>query len=229
MKKRNENWNIPNLLSGMRIVLVAPFLVCYLTNHTIWAWVILGVSGVTDFLDGKLARRLNQITDLGKILDPAADKVTQGAVAVGLAVKQPLLLPLLGIFLFKEFLMLIAGIILVANRKRPCAAKWYGKIATASFYVSFVTVVALKAIWHYESFSLTCILLSITAGFMIYAFLRYFGVFVHLLRSKDPKDYLQIKLRQPRQTAKPEHAFPKPLLPRILQKNRRQQRLKKEP
>lgn len=196
MKKKNENLTIPNLLSGVRILLIAPFVACYLTDHTIWAWVVLGVSGVTDFLDGRLARHLNQITDLGKILDPAADKMTQGAVAICLAIKQPLLWPLLGLFVLKEFLMLIAGVILVKHKKRPCAAKWYGKIATVSFYVSFVTVVALKGIWHYESLFVTSILLSVTAGFMIYAFIRYFQVFVELLHSKDPKDALYIKLRQ---------------------------------
>lgn len=230
MKKRNENWNIPNLLTGMRLLLVAPFMACYLTGHTVWAWVILGVSGATDFFDGKLARHLGQVTDLGKILDPAADKVTQGAVAVCLAVRQPLLLPLLGIFLLKEFLMLLAGIVLVANRKRPCAAKWYGKVATASFYVSFVTVVALKGLWHYESFSLTCILLSVTAGFMIYAFVRYLGVFAQLLRSQDPGDCLQIKLRAPRWVAfLRQKRQDGPVMIRAVQKNRRQTRLKKEP
>ena len=71
---------------------------------------------------------------------------------------------------------------------------WQG--ATILFYVSFVTIFALKAIWHYESMTLTGILLSVTAGFMIYAFLRYFQVFVHILRSDDPKDSMHIQLRQ---------------------------------
>ena len=100
-----------------------------------------------------------------------------------------MLWPLLGIFVLKELLMLIAGLILIKKKKRPCAAKWYGKVATILFYVSFVTIFALKAIWHYESMTLTGILLSVTAGFMIYAFLRYFQVFVHILRSDDPDVY----------------------------------------
>lgn len=196
MKNKNVNLNIPNLLSFLRILLIAPFVTCYLTDHTVWAWVMLGLSGISDFLDGKIARSFHQITDLGKVLDPVADKLTQGAVAVCLAVKQPMLWPLLGIFVLKELLMLIAGLILIKKKKRPCAAKWYGKVATILFYVSFVTIFALKAIWHYESMTLTGILLSVTAGFMIYAFLRYFQVFVHILRSDDPKDSMHIQLRQ---------------------------------
>lgn len=183
MKKKHANLTVPNLLAGMRLLLVAPFVACYLTGHTVWAWVLLGLSGLAGILDGMLARRLGQVTGLGRVLDPVAGKFTQSAVTVCLAVEQPLLLPLLGIFLLKECLMLIGGIILVANRKRPCAAQWYGKVAAASFYLSFLTVDALKGIWHYEDISLTCILLSVTAGFMIYAFIRYLGIFGEWVRA----------------------------------------------
>ncbi len=201
MKQKSENWNLPNLLSFLRILLIAPFAACYLTGHTVWAWVVLGLSGLSDCLDGKLARRRNQVTELGKLLDPVADKLTQGAVAVCLAVRQPLLWPLLGMFVLRELLLLLGGVILMAKKRRPCAAQWYGKVATVLFYLSFATVFALGAIWHYESLTLTLVLLSITAGFLIYAFLRYAQLFVRLLRSQDPKDHMEFRLfpQKPRQ------------------------------
>lgn len=201
MKQKSENWNLPNLLSFLRILLIAPFAACYLTGHTVWAWVVLGLSGLSDCLDGKLARRRSQVTELGKLLDPVADKLTQGAVAVCLAVRQPLLWPLLGMFVLRELLLLLGGVILMAKKRRPCAAQWYGKVATVLFYLSFATVFALGAIWHYESLTLTLVLLSITAGFLIYAFLRYAQLFVRLLRSQDPKDHMEFRLfpQKPRQ------------------------------
>lgn len=201
MKQKSENWNLPNLLSFLRILLIAPFAACYLTGHTVWAWVVLGLSGLSDCLDGKLARSRNQVTELGKLLDPVADKLTQGAVAVCLAVRQPLLWPLLGMFVLRELLLLLGGVILMAKKRRPCAAQWYGKVATVLFYLSFATVFALGAIWHYESLTLTLVLLSITAGFLIYAFLRYAQLFVRLLRSQDPKDHMEFRLfpQKPRQ------------------------------
>ena len=211
------------------MLLVAPFLACWLLDYTVWAWVILGVSGATDFLDGKLARHLGQVTSLGKVLDPAADKITQAAVAVGFAVKRPILLPLLGIFLCKEFLMLVAAVVLVARHRRPCGAKWYGKVSTAAFYLSFITLVALGSIWHYESVALTCILLSITAGFMIYAFIRYLGVFVELLRSNDPKDILQFQPRKKRVRPRAAHPGAKEVLAGLTGKTEKRTGLPKEP
>lgn len=79
-------WNIPNLLSLLRILLVPVFVILYLLSSDermdlmYWSFGVLILSGVTDSLDGIIARKCNQITDLGKLLDPVADKLTQVAV-----------------------------------------------------------------------------------------------------------------------------------------------------
>jgi cardiolipin synthase len=114
------------------------------------------------------------------MLDPFADKLTQGTVAACLAIKQPMLIWLLAIFVFKEVSMIIGGCILVKKKKKPCGAKWFGKVATTMFYISFTLIVALKGIWHYENDILTITMLSITAAFMIYAFIRYCRIFFDL-------------------------------------------------
>ena len=83
-----KNWKtIPNLISFIRIILVPVFVVLYLKGHTITAVSVLAVSGLTDCFDGKIARKFNQISALGKILDPVADKLTEISIAIVLLIK----------------------------------------------------------------------------------------------------------------------------------------------
>ena len=83
VKELFKNWKtIPNLLSFLRIVMVPIMSVLFLKGETGWAVFVLFLSGLSDFLDGKIARRFNQISELGKVLDPIADKLTQIMIAV---------------------------------------------------------------------------------------------------------------------------------------------------
>lgn len=143
-KRRNQNWTIPNLLSVLRILVIAPFAYFFLNGQLLLAVLFLAFSGLSDMFDGMIARKFNQITELGKMLDPLADKLTQGTIAICLAVKHPLLIPILLIFVLKELGMLIGGCILLKKKKRPCAAQWYGKVATVMFYTSAVAIVVWK-------------------------------------------------------------------------------------
>ncbi|WP_195984286.1 CDP-alcohol phosphatidyltransferase family protein [Clostridium sp. D33t1_170424_F3] len=194
MKSRNKNINVPNALSLSRIILIVPFVYFFLNDRIIPAAVCLVLSGISDMLDGMIARKFNQFTELGQMLDPLADKLTQGAVAICLAIEQPILIPLLAIFILKELLMLFAASFLVLKKKkRPSGSKWYGKVATILFYVSFVVIVALKGFFHIENLAVTVTLLSVTAAFMIYAFVQYFKIFLELMHSNDPKDNIDLK------------------------------------
>ena len=140
---------IPNLLSVVRILLVPVFIYTYLNDDKVLALAILVLSGLTDFLDGKIARKFNQISAMGKLLDPVADKFTQLAIAVVLfwqfnssevvALKY-FSYVFLG-FLGKELLMLIVGTAMVAVGLRPCAAEIYGKVATFAFYFVMMVVI----------------------------------------------------------------------------------------
>ena len=140
---------IPNLLSLIRILLVPLFLVVYLRGYKTYALVILVLSGLTDFFDGKIARKFNQISEMGKLLDPVADKFTQLSIAVVLFLQfhssevealKYFSYVFLG-FLGKELLMLIVGSVMVAIGLRPCAAEIYGKIATFAFYFVMMIVI----------------------------------------------------------------------------------------
>ena len=134
---------VPNAMSLLRILIVPFFAWRYLQGHVAQAAVLLVVSGLTDMLDGLVARKFNQITDLGKMLDPFADKLTQGVVALCIAIRFPAIRLLLLLFILKELLMLCCALVLLKKHKRPCAAKWYGKVATVMFYVSVSAIVAM--------------------------------------------------------------------------------------
>lgn len=191
MTYHNKNLNIPNALTVLRMILIIPFVIFYVNKQYIPAVVVLIISGITDALDGFVARHFNQFTELGKMLDPLSDKLTQGSVALCLAIQDPILLPFFLVFIIKEVGMVIAALVLIKKRKKPCGSKWYGKIATILFYISFVTIVAMR-IWNIKNRTLTVVLLSITAFFMIYALIRYFVIFLSILRSDDPENHLDI-------------------------------------
>lgn len=196
MRDWNKNINVPNALSVLRILLIVPFVIFFMHNQILLAAAMIILSGLSDMFDGMIARKFNQFTQLGQMLDPFADKLTQGTVAVCLAIKQPLLIPVLAIFVFKELSMIIAGFVLIKRKKKPCGAKWFGKVATGMFYVSVTVIVALNGIWHYENDALTITMLSVTAAFMIYAFIKYFMIFLKIWNSTDPKDSLDLELRK---------------------------------
>ena len=90
-------WTVPNLLSMLRLLGVPLFLWLVLVPEADWwALAVLMLSGVTDFLDGYLARRLNQTSALGQILDPVADRLYILAVVVGLATLEDVIEELVG-------------------------------------------------------------------------------------------------------------------------------------
>ena len=129
-------WNIPNLLSLLRILLVPVFVILYLLSSDermdlmYWSFGVLILSGVTDSLDGIIARKCNQITDLGKLLDPVADKLTQVAVVICLATRFSQLIPLVVICFVKELAQSIGGLILLRRGAEVRGASWYGKMCT---------------------------------------------------------------------------------------------------
>ncbi|MCR5484091.1 MAG: CDP-alcohol phosphatidyltransferase family protein [Clostridiales bacterium] len=183
-----KNWKtVPNLLSFLRIVMVPIFAVLFYKGYPIWAVFVLFLSGLSDFLDGKIARRFNQISDLGKILDPIADKLTQMTIAL------MLLLTFLhsenrtirifswvfAVFLLKELFMLAVGLVMLALKVRPGAAEIYGKVATFVFYAVMIFIIAFgpdvgafREFWTMPTILLQ-ILVVISALLTLLAFASY--------------------------------------------------------
>lgn len=133
--KTKEYFSIPNLMGYFRILLVPVYL--YLSYHAesetdyYAAAGVMLLSFLTDFFDGRIARRFNMITEFGKILDPVADKITQGALVLSFVTRYPAVMLLLCLFLGKELIMGVMGIYMMKRNYRMDGASMHGKICTA--------------------------------------------------------------------------------------------------
>lgn len=135
--------NIPNLLTMLRFVLI-PFILYFLSiDNYILTFVFLTLSGITDVLDGFIARKFNFITDFGKLIDPLADKATQLLTLAALVLKNIIPLWILGLLVLKEFIM-IAGASFLYGKELVVSSKWYGKLATVLIYVAIVCSLVIK-------------------------------------------------------------------------------------
>lgn len=143
MKKKI--FTIPNILSVFRIGLAILFLDIYidygLDVKRTELIMILCISGLTDFLDGKIARKFNMISELGKVLDPIADKLTQCILLVCFLHKYSTAKYVFLLFLIKEVYMGAAGLKTISVTGKNEGAMWYGKVSTAVFY--FVMILLL--------------------------------------------------------------------------------------
>ena len=106
-RKSKEIFTIPNLLSILRIILILPFSIYFLNDEYIMAAVMLILSGITDMFDGMIARKFDQITKLGAMLDPIADKLTLAVVVICVGMKFNVVMPLVVILVVKEVSMLL--------------------------------------------------------------------------------------------------------------------------
>ena len=185
--KKSDILNIPNLLSLLRILMIPAFVILFFRggNNLYWAAGVLIASGLTDMLDGVIARHFHMITPLGQMLDPFADKLTQGTISVCMMISyihQPEIVALFVCFFLKEFAMGLGGLILLLKKKRPVPAQWYGKVATFAFYISIIIVVFSKAIFEYDKLWIIWVFVGLTAVLMVYAFVRYAGIFIQIMK-----------------------------------------------
>ena len=188
MKELLKDWNtIPNWLSYLRIVLVPVFAVLFLKGYIGWALIVLAISGLSDFFDGKIARKFNQVSELGKIIDPVADKLTQITIAVLFYIYfKNSTVDLIKsfswvflIFVIKELVMVVFGGLMLLLNMRPGAAEIWGKAATMVFYIVMIVIVlfgpeigVLKSVFVLPDIALL-ILVIISALMTVTAFLGY--------------------------------------------------------
>ena len=140
---------IPNLISVIRILLIPVIAVLYYKGYIWWTVFVIFISGLSDAVDGKIARKFNQVSNLGKLLDPVADKFTIFALAIVLFLKfkeaqsesmQAFAWVFL-LFIAKDIIMILGGIVLIALGTRPVAAEIWGKLATFAFYAVMVVII----------------------------------------------------------------------------------------
>ena len=170
---KKEILTIPNLLSLFRLLLIPVYVELYLHAETnreyALAAAVMAVSCMTDMIDGKIARHFHMISNVGKILDPMADKFTQLALILCLSAKYPLLYPVLALFLVKEFFQLFAVIINFRRGKVLPGALMAGKVCTT---VLFVSLIALVLFPELNPIAVDIIVL-IDAALLLFSFISY--------------------------------------------------------
>lgn len=188
IKIKKQDWyTVPNLLSFFRILLIPVFIVLYLraedSGGLLLAAAVVGLSALTDCLDGKIARRFHQITELGKFLDPLADKLTQGALVVCLTTRYPLMWLLAALYLIKEGFMGVMGLLMLRHNGRKLdGAKWFGKVCTALLFVVMLLLLLLPGLPAPASDAL----IVLCAAVMVWTLCCYLPVFYRMWRM-DPR------------------------------------------
>ena len=166
--------HVPNLLTILRFILIPFIFIAIMQENYIGAFVILTISGITDILDGTIARKFNFITDFGKLIDPLADKTTQVFVLLALVLSGIVPLWILLIVFFKEIVM-IAGASFLYGKELVVSSKWYGKLSTVLFYVAIVSSLTIK--YFKISYEFDTFLYYLALFFTLFSLLMYFNAF----------------------------------------------------
>ena len=133
--------NVPNILTAIRFVLIPIFAYYLITGSYYMAVFLFLLGGLTDVLDGFIARKFNLITSWGKLADPLADKLMQITALVILTIKGFIPRELLAIVIAKEIFMAIGSILLYKQKNYVVSANWYGKMATVVFYFAIIMII----------------------------------------------------------------------------------------
>ena len=200
MRKR-DYFNLPNMMGYFRILMLPVFMIFYLKvekmgdKYYFIALIALLLSILSDLFDGKVARKFNMVTDWGKMLDPIADKLTQGVLAITLGIRitarigQPLMWIFLGIFLVKEVYQGLMGLYIIKKKNFVQAAKWFGKFSTGGVDMTFFALLLFPTIPEHVVKILCWMIILV----IIYAFICYILYHIGILHDK-PTWAQQIKI-----------------------------------
>ena len=177
--KKEDILTIPNMLSVVRLALIPLYLWLYCVRERYArAVLVLALSGLTDILDGFIARRFHMISDFGKILDPAADKLTQVALIISLALRYSQVWVLLALFLVKELTMGVLGLLVMLKTKTVYGARWYGKMSTAVLEGSMGILILFPMLPGWAANAL----FALSAAALLFSFVQYVILDIRYLR-----------------------------------------------
>ena len=180
--KKKDLWSIPNILCYIRFLLIPIFVFLYIKavepKEYLQAAAIVLLSGMTDFFDGFIARTFHMVTDLGKVIDPLADKLTQAALIFVLVVKIKWMFLLLILFVMMQLFLLVAGLVMLKKGKKLNGAKWFGKVSTTVFYAIMVVLIAIPS--PTLDTAVINILLLICGIFLLLSFLLYIKEYIDM-------------------------------------------------
>lgn len=162
--------NIPNFLTVVRFLIIPVFAYNLYDNRYKTAAILFTIAGLTDILDGYIARKCNKVTSWGKIADPVADKLMQITALVLLTLKHGKYLPILIIVAIKEICMGLGSLFIYKKENFVVQANWYGKMATVIFY--FAIIMIIFNVKYNEIFILLAVAATLFAFFMYALSLR---------------------------------------------------------
>lgn len=170
---KKELFTIPNMLSLFRLLLIPVYVIIYLNakqdSEYFLAAAILAVSCLTDMIDGQIARHFNMISNVGKVLDPLADKMTQLALTICLSVKYPALRSVLLLFVFKEVFQVSVAYVMFRRGKALPGSLIAGKICTTVLFISLILLVLLPNL----DLKIVNFIAVMDVVFLSYAFISY--------------------------------------------------------
>lgn len=170
---KKEIFTIPNLLSLFRLILIPVYVHIYLNavedQEYVLAGGIMALSCLTDMIDGKVARHFNMISNIGKVLDPLADKITQLTLILCLSARYPILYPVLALFLVKEIFQLIVAIVHIRKGKALPGALMAGKVCTTVLFISLIAQVLFPRM----NPVVADIIVIVDAVFLLISFISY--------------------------------------------------------
>ena len=170
MWKKEKVCTIPNLLSVVRIALIPWIIKLYCVDAAYTtALLVLILSGITDVADGIIARKCNMISDLGKILDPVADKLTQMATLLCLLTRYPHMWMPLGLLTVKELFTGIMGLLAIHKTGQIIGADWHGKVCTVLLYA----VMGVHMLWSSIPMGLSHGMVWLCMGVMVLSGVLY--------------------------------------------------------
>lgn len=179
-ERENRIITIPNILSVCRIIMIPVFIWAYCCRKEYpLAFLILCLSGITDLVDGFIARTFHMVSNLGKALDPLADKLTQGAVLLCLGSRYPQMLFLAGLLVAKEIITGLMSLSAIHKTKEVKGADWHGKVTTCLLYFTML----LHILWGGIPQTTSVLLTVLCVIMMAVSFVMYFRRNVTLLRS----------------------------------------------
>ena len=187
--KKENILTIPNLLSLIRILLI-PFIIWLYCVQKAYmhTFIVIVISGFTYIIDGKIARKFNKISDVGKVLDPIADKLTQAALVICLIARYPWMWALLALFAVRECLMLLWGYLTLKSTDTINGAKWYGKLSTVVLYAVMMILILFVDIPH----AVATALMLLCGGTMLLSLVMY-SRFYHAILDQAPSGSQQQK------------------------------------
>lgn len=176
---QHKIFTVPNLLSMFRLALIPIIVWVYVWKHAhILATILIALSGLTDIADGKIARKYNMVSDLGKVLDPFADKLTQFSMLFCLVTRFYWVWYLIVFFVVKELTQALMAYVVLRKKEKVESAQWFGKASTVTLYAVMIILFVCPVI----SDTVAMVLCGLAGGMLLLSLILYLRFDIHELQ-----------------------------------------------